>query len=211
MQQYPPRTISKGQIIWQQALIFGFSAIGFSILLWALDSVTHMGISLISLLIRTYHTTPVQASFIAYILIQITPRAIAGLVLFFLAGLFAAKRTGKLETGVLAGLCAGLIYAAFALVFSMIILFAVTLPLFASMPLASQMQVITSTIVSSLVSSLLITGLLIGSLSGLIGGLIGQSVARPRSTLSPSAPQPYAQPPQQQSPYSLPNSEQWKP
>src|ERR1041385_3723800 len=107
--QAPPRKINAGQVIFLQALIFGLSLFGFRLLIFALDLPTGMTRSLTLTLSRNIALSISTAS-IAMAAVFTCLYVIVALILFFLAGLFAAQRTGKLGSGVLAGLCGGLLY-----------------------------------------------------------------------------------------------------
>lgn len=211
--QAPPRTVNAGKAIFQQALIFGFSLFGFRLLIWALDFLTHMITSFQVTLASNMHLSIVTSSLIVTALFT-TFYVLVALVLFFLAGLFAAQRTRKTSSGTLAGLWGGLIYGVLSLALFLITFFAVSLPVYNQLRIDAN-ALFTTGIASTLITALLITGLGAGSLGSLFGGLAGRQKPQRRYYPPTSMQYPYQQPayapplPQQPQGLQCMNCHQW--
>src|SRR5947207_15867148 len=124
--QAPPRTINAGQVIFLQALIFGCSLFGFRLLILALDYSTHMISSFAILLHRM--NVPITTISLTVNAVFTSIDVFVALCFSFIAGLLAAQRTGKLGSGVLAGLWGGLLYGVLSLILGVIVVYTITIP-----------------------------------------------------------------------------------
>ncbi len=132
-------------------------------------------------------------------------------VAFLLAGIFAARKSKRLASGVFAGLLAGGAFLAIDLLIAGILLTIVVVfpqltqgpyPLTGSNLTDVESTTMTSVIIYSLVADLLLVG--IGTLIGLLGGAIGKGGSAPAPAqyyATPYTPNPY---PPQGTPYGNP-------
>jgi len=177
----PPNS---GKVAFQHGLIFGLiqAAIASAILLtntFVGNSSTRLGLALV-------------LTGVGFLL---------GLVAYFVAGILAAKQTGKVSTGTLAGLWTGVIYGVITFVVSMILFFTVNLPKLTGLQQSSSA---TSTNFETFRTAAIfggvgfaIFGILfacgLGAGLGALGGLIGKNSSRVTlpSTYPPFPGQPY--------------------
>ncbi|HZO71847.1 MAG TPA: hypothetical protein VFB60_06560 [Ktedonobacteraceae bacterium] len=127
-----------------------------------------------------------------------------GLVAYFVAGILAAKKTGKVSTGTLAGLWTGGIYGVIAFIVSMVLFFGINLP--RAMANLNNLPSSTSTNIDS-VRTVAIAGSIglaifgiafaigLGAGLGALGGLLGKSTSKvtpaPAYLNQPYPAQPY--------------------
>jgi|SRR5579884_1361534 len=189
---------SSGKIAFQQGLIFGI-----------ILAVVEAAIQIINLL--TSNTNPATATSsgmgaqLGLALILGGFGFLLGLAAYFVAGIMAAKKTGKVSTGTLAGLWTGAVYGVIGFVVTLILLFTVTLPRLNA--LGSSYPGMSSTNYDS-IKTIAITGGVVGAVFGIalaigigaglgaLGGLIGKnSSVAAASAAYPHYP-PYSAPPQ---------------
>ncbi|MBO0789698.1 MAG: hypothetical protein J2P36_01960 [Ktedonobacteraceae bacterium] len=196
-----------GRVVLVQGAIFGGIMCGVKLVIVLLNFVTGMTGRLFYALSSALHLSIAQTSLINTIFWIIVYGAI-GLVVFLFAGMQAARRTGKMESGVLAGLLGGGIYGIFSLLLGLVLFFAITLPAIERIHPPSE-GLITSLLVSNVISSvgvdLVVVGLIVGSLAGLLGGAIGRSSAR-QGMMPQYGAMPVPMPPPGQ-PYGAPSEQ----
>jgi hypothetical protein len=190
----PPKA---GSIAFQRGLIFGI-----------IQAVVAACISLINNLVLTAGNAGLGFGLAAL-------NFIVSLALFFVAGMLAAKQTGKVSTGTLAGMWTGIVYGVINLVLSLVIFFAISLPkaltiLNSSGTLSSgnadtvRTAAMVGGIVALVFGSLFAVGF--GAGMGALGGLLGKSQSNvPTTPVAQSYPvynQPYPGQPVPPTPYT---------
>ena len=184
--QHPPES---GKTAFRYGLIFG---IGLFVI----------GMILVTIGTITFHGSPIGVYFtVFYWLI--------GLVVFFLVGIFAAKKTGKVSTGTLAGLWAGISEGALYAIFSIILFFAYSLNAEANALTTSssgqftaettRQLAIVGGIIGAVFSLLIAIGL--GAGLGALGGLVGRATSKFKPLAQPYPGQPYPGQPYPGQPY----------
>jgi hypothetical protein len=158
-----------------QGLIFGSIMGGVALIILIIDGGLHVYSSLMSSLANNLRLSYVQATLYVSILFLLFRLAIAAAV-FILAGWQAAKRTGQMATGVLAGLYAGIVYGLINLCLTSIVFLAFTAPDLASFHVDIT-SMLGSTIINNILTGMVLTGAVFGSLFGLIGGSLGRKEA----------------------------------
>lgn len=140
---------------------------------------------------------------------------IVSLALFFVAGMLAAKQTGKVSTGTLAGMWTGIVYGVINLVISLVIFFVVSMPkaitilnnsgtLSSGNANAVKTGVVIGGVVVEVIAALLAVGF--GAGMGALGGLLGKNQSNvPTTPVAQSYPvynQPYPGQPVPPTPYT---------
>ncbi|GAC1625872.1 MAG: hypothetical protein NVS4B9_17360 [Ktedonobacteraceae bacterium] len=125
-----------------------------------------------------------------------------GLTAYFVAGILAARQTGRVSTGVFAGMWTGAFYGVIIFVVSQVLLFTVTLgPTLNRLSYSATRidQLRTITIAASLIGGILGIAFAVGFGAGLgaLGGLVG------RNSWRKTHPQPAFPPPYPGQPYAM--------
>ena len=137
-----------------------------------------------------------------------------GLVAFFLGGMFAAQKTGKVSTGTIAGLWAGIFDGALYAILAIIVFFTYSLSRLPADTLGTsssaagistetaQQLVVATAVVGQILALLIAIGL--GAGIGALGGLVGRATSKVPKQLYPGQPypgQPYPGQPYPGQPY----------
>ena len=190
--QMPPRP-GGGKAALQYGLIFG-GIIGLIDILYSyyLDASNPAWLG--SLLQPFYTLPPVLSTAVTGFIVSL-PLYVLLLVCFLLAGLFAARNSKRVSTGVIAGLFVGGIYLfvdlfiANLLLTYLIIFPQMTHANYGSGLASAESSILVSTVVYSLIAGLILIG--VGALVGALGGLIGRGGSVPTQPYAPYAPNPY--------------------
>ena len=121
-----------------------------------------------------------------------------GLVAFFLGGMFAAQKTGKVSTGTIAGLWAGIFDGALYAILAIIVFFTYSLSRLPADTLGTsssaagistetaQQLVVATAVVGQILALLIAIGL--GAGIGALGGLVGRATSKVPKQLYPGQP-----------------------
>jgi hypothetical protein len=188
----PPKA---GKVAFKQGLILGLILTGVAITIQLTNTFVN----------NTYEARAIASSLsIASILF--------GLVAYFIAGILAAKQTGKVSTGTFAGMWTGSIFGIINLVVSMVVFFQITLPRLLDSTLAASSpnpEVFKTAATIGGVGALIFGSLFavgLGAGLGALGGLIGKKTSKIQPVVAvpvypdypyqpyPGQPMPYAQP-----------------
>lgn len=190
----PPKT---GKVAFQQGLIFGLAqaVVASSILFINAFAGVGIGISLL-LSVLSFFT---------------------GLAAYFLAGIMAAKQTGRVRTGVFAGMWTGGVYGIIGFVVSMVLFFQISLPKIldaanASGAYATNMDAFkTGAVIGGVGAAIfgILFAIGLGAGLGALGGLIGRNISKVKpAPVMPGYPvyagQPYAGQPMPYAPVAQP-------
>jgi hypothetical protein len=184
----PPKA---GSIAFQRGLIFGI-----------IQAVVAACISLINGLVLTTASQAGLGLGLAAL------NFIVSLALFFVAGMLAAKQTGKVSTGTLAGMWTGIVYGIINLVVSLVVFFAISLPRVVALLNDSSTAIRTAAIVGGVAAAIFgaLFAVGFGAGMGALGGLLGKSQSNvPTTPAAQSYPvynQPYPGQPVPPTPYT---------
>jgi hypothetical protein len=196
MQQQAPIVAgpSSGKIALRYGLIFGLIQAAIVAIVLLLNAFVFLGNTGVSLILGVL-------SFLT------------GLAAYFVAGTLAAKQTGKVSTGTISGLWAGVFYGVIGCIISIAIFLGITLPKLLNQyntagypsgvsPATFRIGVIAGGVGVYIFGLFFAIG--VGAGIGALGGLLGRSQARKAAPAQPYQEQPYPGQPYPGQPYPTP-------